>query len=126
MMSQNSIGLENSYGSVKKIKSVNINMESSTYNAEIFNMAMQMLCLDWQDPAIAQIEGILTKRLIEQEECKEQGYDYLITLQKQGNHSGGQFKVAYRVKEENRAKELASIKYPDYPIVNVEKREFNA
>lgn len=106
--------------SVPSIKSVNIEMASSTYNAHIFNMAMQMLCIDWQDPIIEEVERLIKERLIEQEDCAGQGFDWLITMKK----SSGTFKIAYRVATNKRARELATMKYPEYEIESITKRVY--
>ena len=98
----------------KEIRKITLNLESSTSRAGIFNLALKLAAIDWQDPIHDIVEKIVNKRVID----IATGKFFRITCEK---HSGPRWETGLRALTAEDAQKLIEDVYPYSKVIKVEE-----
>jgi hypothetical protein len=112
---KNAIEISKHITDIEEIEGVHISLESSTASARIFNIALKLATMDWQEPIIDRIEEMLDSRLLE----IANGDYFIIECQKINGHhwTGGII-----AKDEESARKLYEDNYKNSKILSITKK----
>ncbi len=98
----------------KNLTKVELNFESSTSRARVFNISLKLASLDWTDPIIEIVEQQIEERIREIEE----GEYYNVVSKKK---SGTTWSKVLKARDKKRAKMLIEKSYEGSEVVEVKK-----
>lgn len=98
------------------VEGVQLKLNGSTATARVFNIALKLAALEWQDITIDQIENLLDSRLLE----VANGSLFTIKCEKE---NGRTFDTWMKASSEDRARELVLYRHPEVKIINITKSE---
>jgi len=111
-----SVNMSEKYGgTMQEINGVIMNLENSTSRARIFNIAMKLATIDWQDPIVNIVEKLIDDRLVD----IAMGTSYVIQCKIKS--TGRQWKTSIKTRNETEAKHLIQENYPESEVINVEE-----
>jgi len=103
------------YGTTRKdIKGIQLNFDSSTARARIFNIGLKLAVFDWQDPIIDIVEKLIEDRIIE----IATGKTYFVKCEKS---NGCHWNTYIRADNEDRAKYLIETGFPGSKAISVDE-----
>ena len=101
----------------EEVSGVELSLESSTSRARVFNIALKIATLNWQDTMIDILENQLDERILE----IKNGKKYNVVITKKYGENKRTIKHFVIANNEERARYLLEKGYPEYAIVSIEE-----